>query len=127
MILEREDALYCAKAFKDYFGGINSIEEYMREEKLNQVKNLPSSLFPPEDDLFSDFTMHPNDMDIQVKEIPNQQWETLLSITSSHINKAPVGKNIQLAVVEGKTDKIIGFIRLGSPRSEEHTSELQSH
>ena len=115
MELIREDALVCAKAFKDYFSGINDIEEYMRDEKLKNLESIPSSIFPPEDDLFSDFNMHPRDMDIQVKEIPNEQWETLLSITSSHINKAPVGRNIQLAIIEGNTDKVLGFIRLGSP------------
>ena len=31
------------------------------------------------------------------------------------INKAPVGRNIELAVREKKTNKILGFIRLGSP------------
>ena len=98
MELIREDALVCAKAFKDYFININDIEEYMRDEKLKNLESIPSSIFPPEDDLFSDFSMHPKDMDIQVKQIPNEQWETLLAITSSHIN-----------------------------RSEEHTSELQSH
>ena len=115
MILERDDALVCAKVFKDYFCGVTSIEEYMRDEKLRNLEDIPSSIFPPEDDLFSDFSMHPQDMDIQVKEIPNEQWETLLAITSSHINKAPVGRNIQLAIVEGNTQKILGFIRLGSP------------
>jgi hypothetical protein len=53
-------------------------------------------------------------MDIEVVEIPNTQWETLLAITSSHVNKA-VGRNIQLAVKERKSGKILGFIRLGSP------------
>ena len=115
MILEREDALYCAKAFDNYFSNINNIEDYMREEKLKQVQSIPSTIFPPEDDLFSDFSMHPKDMDIQIKEIPNEQWETLLSITSSHVNKAPVGKNIQLAVFEGNTDEVLGFIRMASP------------
>jgi hypothetical protein len=76
---------------------------------------LPSSLFPPEDDLFSDFSMHPKDMDIEVCEIPNTQFETLLAITSSHVNKAPVGRNIQLAIKEKNSGKILGFIRLGSP------------
>ena len=115
MILNREDALVCADAFKNYFGKITNIEEYMRDEKLKNISSLPTSLFPPEDDLFCDFSMHPSEMDIQVREIPNEQWETLLSITSSHINKAPVGRNIQLAVIEGNTDKVLGFIRLGSP------------
>jgi len=115
MMISREDGLYCAKAFHDYFSNIGSTEEYMRDEKLKDVENLPSSLFPIEDDLFSDFSMHPNDMDIEVCEIPNQTWESLLAITSSHINKAPVGKNIQLAVKEKNSGKILGFIRLGSP------------
>ena len=121
MILEREDALYCAKAFADYFNNITDIEEYMREEKLKHVDGLPSNpLFPIEDDLFSDFDMHPKDMDIQIREIPNTQWENLLNITSSHVNKAPVGKNIQLAVVEGHTNKILGFIRLASQIGRAH-------
>lgn len=115
MIITKEDALVCAKHFDDYFGNIENIEQYMRDEKLKNLDDIPASLFPPEDDLFSDFTMHPNDMDIDVVEIPNEQWETLLAITSSHINKAPVGRNIQLAVKERNTGKILGFIRLGSP------------
>jgi len=115
MILTRDQALHCSKVFNDYFSNIGSTEEYMRDEKLKNLDNLPSSLFPPEDDLFSDFSMHPKDMDIEVLEIPNETWETLLSITSSHINKAPVGKNVQLAVKEKNSGKILGFIRLGSP------------
>ena len=115
MILAREQALHVSKVFNDYFSNIGSTEEYMRDEKLKNLDNLPSALFPPEDDLFSDFSMHPKDMDIEVCEIPGSQFETLLAITSSHINKAPVGKNVQLAVREKNSGKILGFIRLGSP------------
>ena len=87
----------------------------MRDEKLKSLQDLPNTLFPIEDDLFSDFSMHPNDMDIEVCQISSGQWETLMKITSSHVNKAPVGRNIELAVREKKTGKILGFIRLGSP------------
>ena len=115
MILTRDQALHCSKVFHDYFSNMGSTEEYMRDEKLKNLSNMPSSLFPIEDDLFSDFTMHPNDMDIEVCEIDSTTWESLLAITSSHINKSPVGKNIQLAVKERNSGKIVGFIRLGSP------------
>jgi len=116
MKLEKEAAIYVSKVFHDYFCSHASIEEYMREEKLRSVADIQSSaLFPPEDDLFSDFTMHPKDMEIEVGEIPIQQWETLLAITSSHVNRAPVGRNIPLAVTEKNSGKILGFIRLGSP------------
>jgi len=48
-------------------------------------------------------------------EIPSDTWETLLSITSSHINIAPVGRQLKLAVREKNSGKFVGFIRLGSP------------
>jgi len=115
MILERADALHVAKSFHDYFSNIGTTEEYMRDEKLKSVADIPQSLFPIEDDLFSDFSMHPKDMDIEVTELPSQQFQTLLDITSSHINKTPVGKNIQLVAKEKNSGKILGFIRLGSP------------
>lgn len=113
--LTKEDAIHVAKVFQDYFGNFDRIDEYMRDQKLNSLSEIGNSLFPPEDDLFSDFTMHPNDMAFDVTEIPQETWETLLDITSSHVNIAPVGKQLRLAVKEKNSGKFVGFIRLGSP------------
>ena len=115
MKLTFTDGLVCAKAFEDYFGNFERIDEYMREQKLNSLADIPESLFPHEDELFSDFTMHPKDMQFEVCEMDNTKWDTLLAITSSHVNIAPVGRNIRLAVKEKTTGKVVGFIRLGSP------------
>lgn len=116
MNLTKDDAVHCAKVFQDYFGNFHRVDEYMRDQKLASLSGLSSNpLFPLEDDLFSDFTMHPNDMDFEVLEIPQETWETLLNITSSHINISPVGRQIRLAVKEKNTGKFVGFIRLGSP------------
>jgi excinuclease UvrABC helicase subunit UvrB len=66
MNLTKEDAIVCAKAFEDYFGNFSRIDEYMRDQKLNSLMELPSNpLFPLEDDLFQDFTMHPKDMNFE--------------------------------------------------------------
>ena len=116
MNLTKEQALHCLNAFEDYFGNFDRIDQYMRDQKLNSLSGMSANpLFPIEDDLFSDFTMHPNDMDIEVCEAPGEEWEQLLNITSSHVNIAPVGRNIKLAVKEKTTGKYLGFIRLGSP------------
>jgi len=116
MSLTKEDGIHISKVFEDYFGNFERIDEYMRDQKLNSLADIPSNpLFPPEDDLFVNFNMHPNDMDLDVVEIPNSQWETLLSITSSHVNSPSPGRNIRLAVIEKNTKSYIGFIRLGSP------------
>lgn len=116
MSLTFEQAVHCAKVFEDYFGNFDRIDEYMRDQKLNSLAELPSNpLFPIEEDLFSDFTMHPKDMNFDVVGMPQTEWETLLNITSSHVNISPVGKQIRLGVKETNTDKWVGFIRLGSP------------
>lgn len=116
MKLEFSDAVHCAKVFDNYFGNFDRIDEYMRDQKLNSLSELPSNpLFPLEDELFQDFTMHPKDMNFEVVEIDNETWTNLLNITSSHVNIPPVGRNVKLAVRETNTGKYVGFIRLGSP------------
>ncbi len=116
MKLNFEDALYCASIIQNYFGNFNRVDEYMRNQKMSSLSEMPSNtLFPIEDDLFSDFSIHPNEMDFEITEIPLEQWENLLNITSSHINISPVGRQVRLAAIEKNTQKIVGFIRLGSP------------
>ena len=116
MDLKFDEALHCAKVFEDYFGKFDRVDDYMRDQKLASLSELPSNpLFPLEDDLFSDFSIHPKDMQFDVCEVPQENWETLLNITSSHINISPVGRQIRLAVIEKNTNKYIGFLRLGSP------------
>ena len=76
MSLTYDEALHCAKVFKDYFGEFNRIDEYMRDQKMASLSDMPSNpLFPIEEDLFSDFSMHPNDMDFDVCEIPIDKWK----------------------------------------------------
>ena len=116
-VLTRDDALHCVKIFQDYFKNFTRIDEYMKDQKLNSLSELPTTLpgFGPEDDIFSDFTMHPKDMEFEILEIPSVSWETMVNITSSHVNIPPVGRNIKLAIREKNTSKYVGFIRIGSP------------
>jgi len=116
--LTKEQALHCAKIFKDYFGNFSRIDEYMRDQKLASIQNIPAGLpgMSLEDDLFSDFTMSPKDMKLEVLEIDNTTWDTCLTMISSHTNMVSIpGKSLKLAIKETTTNKWVGFIRLGSP------------
>lgn len=117
MKLEREQALHVAKAFEDYFGNFNKIDEYMREQKLNSLAELPFSLpgCGPEEDLFSNFNIHPNDMDFELVELEPARWQRYLDIISSHNNLSSPGRNVRLAVREKNSGQWVGFIRIGSP------------
>ena len=40
MKITREQALYGAKAFSDYFDRFESIADYMRDQKINLIEDL---------------------------------------------------------------------------------------
>jgi len=118
MILNREDALYAANVFVDYFASFGRIDDYLRKVKLERMSNYPTSLpgMGPQDDMFSDFTMHPNDMEFECREVSNEIFVNYLEIVTSHAVEVSVpGKSIKWVVYEKNTGQIAGFIRLGSP------------
>ena len=116
--LSREQALHCAKVFNDYFGQFERIDQYMRDQKMAQIETLPTSLpgMGFDSDMFSDFTMSPQVMDLQVVELDNHTWDTCINMISSHSNMTSIpGKTLKLAVKEMNTGKFVGFMRFGSP------------
>jgi hypothetical protein len=118
MILEKQDALYAANVFIDYFASFGRIDDYLRKVKLERMSNYPTSLpgMGPQDDMFSDFTMHPNDMEFECREVSNEIFVNYLEIVTSHAVEVSVpGKAIKWVVYEKNTGQIAGFIRLGSP------------
>ena len=118
MILNREDALYAANVFVDYFSSFGRIDDYLRKVKLERMSNYPTSLpgMGPQDDMFSDFTMHPKDMEFECREVSNEIFVNYLEIVTSHAVEVSVpGKSIKWVVYEKNTGQIAGFIRLGSP------------
>lgn len=116
--LTHEQAVYGANVFSDYFDKFGRIDEYMREQKLASMSERSPVLFGmgPEEDLFSDFTMSPADMEFEIVELPQDRWDIYLDMISSHSNMTSIpGRCLRLAVLEKKTNKWVGFIRLGSP------------
>ena len=116
--LNTEQAQFCAGIFNDYFGQFDRIDQYMRDQKLVQIKGVPTALpgMGLEDDMFDDFTMHPNDMQFECREVSTEIFVNYLEITTSHAVEVSVpGKSIKWVVYEKNTGKIFGFIRLGSP------------
>ena len=118
MILNREDALHAANIFTNYFSNLENIEDYLRSVKMDRMSNFPTSLpgMGPEDDMFQDFTMHPNEMNFACREVLPEIFNRYFEITTSHAAEDSIpGKSLKWMVYETNTNKIAGFIRLGSP------------
>ena len=116
--LNKNEALHCANIFNDYFGQFTRIDQYMRDQKMAQIDTIPTPLpgMGLDTEMFDDFTMSPEDMDLEVIELGNHTWDTCINLISSHSNMISIpGKALKLAVKEKNTGKYVGFIRFGSP------------
>ena len=116
LLLSKQDAEYVAQIFIDYYANFDRIDDYLRKVKLEKMSERPASLFGygPEDDMFQDFTMHPEDMEFTCREIPI--YDDYIDIVASQmIQKSIPGKSLKWVVYEINTNKIVGVIRFGSP------------
>lgn len=116
MILNDRDAVYAAYIFIDFFSNMNRVDEYLRNVKIERMNYTSLPGMGPEDELFQDFSINPNEMNFKFYEANSKEFITKLQIVSSHTVESSIpGKNISLFVKETNTDSIVGFIRLGSP------------
>ena len=116
--LNKIEAKHVADIFSNYFDQFNRIDQYMRDQKMAQIETIPTALpgMGLDTELFDDFTMSPQVMDLQVVELDNHTWDTCINMISSHSNMVSIpGKALKLAVKEKNTGKFVGFMRFGSP------------
>jgi len=116
--LSKTDALFAANVFSSFFDNFNRIDEYLRQVKISRMVNIPDALpgMGHEEDMFMDFDIHPEDMEFKVIVPDNYTYDTMLEITTSHaVEKSIPGKCLKWMVKEINTNKVVGFIRFGSP------------
>lgn len=124
--LPEEKAIWAADQFIEYYSKFNRIDDYLRFVKESRISKSSSKLFGPEDDIFSDFHIHPNDMDFSIHVVDtsskpttkyNQELysEILHDTASNPIEEAIPGRTLKWIVVENTTNKVVGVIRFGSP------------
>ncbi len=117
IILEKQDAFDVAIKLMEYFSDFNRIDDYFRARKIERVKNIPVALpgFSLEDDMFQDYDMHPEDMNFSIIQMQPKIFNTLLEMTASFSPDENPGKTAKYIIKETNINKIVGFIRFGSP------------
>lgn len=126
MILSESDAVYAADKFIEYYSKFNRIDDYLRFVKGERISNRPGYIFGAETEMFDNFEMHPNDMNIEVHIVDTNskttskynQWlySEILNLTASNpIEEAIPGRTHKWIIEETNTKKILGVVRFGSP------------
>jgi hypothetical protein len=126
MQLNCEDAIYAANKFVTYYTQFQRIDDYLRFVKRDRMSNQSGTLFGPEDEIFCQFDMHPNDMNFKIHQVdtsakPKSKYnqslysEVLNQTASNAIEEAIPGRTLKWIVTEENTKKIAGVVRFGSP------------
>ena len=122
MIISESDAVWAADEFIKYFSQMGNIEDYLRFVKKEVIKST-SSLAPLHDEFFNE-DIHPQEMEFDIKFVGNrfqqsvqqEHYGNLLKAVSSHNNESNIpGRELRWMIYEKNTQKVIGFIRFGSP------------
>ncbi len=121
-VISKDDTLWAADEFIQYFSNMGNIEDYLRFVKKETVKSY-SALTSFEDEFLNE-DIHPNDMDFDIRfigdrfqnSLPQDYYKTMLGAVSSHNNETNIpGRELRWMIYEKNTNKVIGFIRFGSP------------
>ena len=121
-LISKDNTLWAADEFIQYFSRMGNIEDYLRYVKKETVKSY-SALTSFEDEFLNE-DIHPNDMDFNIRfigdrfqnSLPQDYYKTMLGAVSSHNNETNIpGRELRWMVYEKNTNKVIGFIRFGSP------------
>ena len=117
MILTSEDTLYAYDKIHQAYDGVERIDDYFRMKKMERINKIPTPLFGMrwEDDLFQSYDMSPQDMDFKIVTPDHSTFNTLLEMTASFTYEDAPGKEVKIIVQETTTNKVVGFIKLGSP------------
>ena len=122
MIISNDDAVWAADEFIKYFSQMGNIEDYLRFVKKEVIKST-SSLASLHDEFFNE-DIHPQEMEFDIKfignrfpqSIPQEHYVNLLRAVSSHNNESNIpGRELRWMIYEKNTNKVLGFIRFGSP------------
>ena len=120
--VSESDAIWAADEFINYFKNFTPIEDYLRYVKKEVVLQT-SQLTPLQDEFFNE-DIHPEEMEFDVKfvgdrfhqSIPQDHYKNLLAAVSSHNNESNIpGRELRWMVYEKRSQKLLGFIRFGSP------------
>jgi len=117
MILNKPDAIYAATKLIKYFENFGRIDDYFRARKIERIKNIPQTLpgFGLEDDMFTNYDMHPEDMNFSIVQMQTKTFDTMLEMVASFSPDNAPGKEMKLIIKETNTNTVVGFIKLGSP------------
>lgn len=111
--LKPDETILLMNKLIDFYGKINTIQEYFIERKKEKVLNIDNKKYIKL--MFDDYSINPRDMEFEIEIMDTNIFNNSIQIITSLPIEQQMGRQIMVGVKEKTTNKYVGFIRLASP------------
>lgn len=111
--LSKEETFEIRDKFVNFYSNLETIEDYFLERKKEKIIGIDHDKYTKK--MFTDYTMEPKDMNIELEVIDGSDFNPITQIITSLPLESQIGRQIMMGVKETTTNTYIGFIRMASP------------
>lgn len=113
LLLSKEETFKIIDRLNDFYGDINSIQDYFIKRKKEKVKGLDVEKFRKY--IFDDFSLQPKDMSFSYEMLDGKFFQDFCQLITSLPLESQIGRRINVGIKENTTGKYVAFIRIASP------------
>ena len=111
--LSEDETFYIINRLNDFYGDINSIQDYFIKRKKEKVKGINVEKYKKL--IFDDYTLQPKDMSFSYELLDGQFFQEFCQLITSLPLESQIGRRINVGLKENTTGKYVALIRISSP------------
>ena len=113
--MNKDETIYLLDMLYNFYKPLDTLQKYYMKRKYERLNKINFNNY--KNDIFNNSNISPDDMEIDIKILNESIFNSIVqSITSIPI-ESQIGRRLNIAVLDKKTNKYLGFIRLTSPVS----------
>ena len=113
--ISHEQIKEMVELLENFYTSLDNITDYYLQKKYERLGQKEYRDITNE--VFSDYSMNPMDMDITLEEIDENTFSTFTTQIATFPIESQIGRRLTFGLKENKTNTYIGFIRIASPVS----------
>jgi hypothetical protein len=113
LLLSKEETLYLVNRLNDFYGDINSIQDYFIKRKKEKVRGIDPNKY--KDYIFDDYSMQPKDMSFSCQILDGDFFQEFCQVITSLPLESQIGRRINVGIKENHTGKYVALVRISSP------------
>lgn len=113
--LSKTETEHLLNVLYEFYEPLDTLQKYYIKRKYERLDKINFDNY--KDSMFNDCSISPDDMDIEIRVLDESIFNNIVQSITSIPLESQIGRRLNIAVVDKKTNKYLGFVRLASPVS----------